>query len=273
MQSADVAISSLFYAAGSSTVDVAALGSVRVVSAHRQHCGDRGDRAEQEQSLNTPAPDDLQHGRSFATAPLKKCIPPTAAPESVAWAVGAAMRPPPMEIHGSSTAAHAPEPIAPVLDAAALDTLRPRLRAGCPVAFDAYRLHLLAEAAITSPPPALASHTPSPPSTPAYWGGETRSISAILQRETLASDAPFTPPRRDDAHRVIGMLDAGSPLSTMQSVARAAELAEVRMYGLWPTVKRIHRQPHQGASPRRHARGGRAGSSRSSHGHGHPHAN
>ena len=223
MQSADVAISSLFYAAGSGTVDVAALGAARVASAHRQH---RGDRAEQEnarmaasQSLNTPAPDDLQHGRSLATAPLKDFIPPDAALESVAWAVGAATPPPQTEIHGSSTAAHAP--FAPILDAEALAALRPRLRAGCPVAFDAYRLHLLAtqtqEAALTSPPPA--------PSTPTHC--EAPSVAAILRRETLASDALFTPLRRDDARRVIDTLDAGSPLSTLQSVARAAELTEV----------------------------------------------
>ena len=137
----------------------------------------------------------------------------------MAWAVGAATPPPQTKIHGSSTAAHAP--FAPILDAEALAALRPRLRAGCPVAFDAYRLHLLAtqtqEAALTSPPPA--------PLTPTHC--EAPSVAAILRRETLASDALFTPLRHDDARRVIDTLDAGSPLSTLRSVARAAELTEV----------------------------------------------
>ena len=61
-----------------------------------------------------------------------------------------------------------------------------------------------------------------------------QSIGTILRRETLAT--PFTPLRRDDTRRVIGMLDAGFPLSTLQSVARAAELAEVRL-GCGPPSK------------------------------------
>ena len=49
---------------------------------------------------------------------------------------------------------------------------------------------------------------------------------------SIADDALrgcITPLRREDARRIIGGLDSTSPLLTMQSVARAAELAEVRL--------------------------------------------
>ena len=41
--------------------------------------------------------------------------------------------------------------------------------------------------------------------------------------------AAVTPLRRDDARRLIASLDPSSPLRTMQSLARAADLSEVRL--------------------------------------------
>ena len=54
------------------------------------------------------------------------------------------------------------------------------------------------------------------------------SIASILADDARRRGST-TPLRREDARRIVGELDSSSPLSTMQAIARAAELAEVRL--------------------------------------------
>ena len=68
---------------------------------------------------------------------------------------------------------------------------------------------------LRAPPPPSPVPPPQPP-----------SIASIADDALRGS---ITPLRREDARRIIGGLDSTSPLLTMQSVARAAELAEVRL--------------------------------------------
>ena len=81
-----------------------------------------------------------------------------------------------------------------------------------------------------SKPAMLSPSTPVQPPSP--------SIASILADAADARRSYITPLplRREDARRIISELDSTSPLSTLQSVARAAELVEVRL-GCGPPSK------------------------------------
>ena len=66
---------------------------------------------------------------------------------------------------------------------------------------------------------------PAAPTAPTVLGSDI-TITSILTAEGRAA---VTPLRRDDARRLVASLEPSSPLSTMQSLARAADLTEVRL--------------------------------------------
>ena len=71
--------------------------------------------------------------------------------------------------------------------------------------------------------------TPPPPAVPVV-PVPTLGIPSVHSIAFDDARGCHTPLRRDDARRIIASLDAhSSPLSTMQSVARAAELTEIRL--------------------------------------------
>ena len=86
-----------------------------------------------------------------------------------------------------------------------------------------------------APPVAWAigvASKPTPSLSPSPLSPFHRQLRPRPSPQFIASDARgnVTPLRRSDARRLIGELDpATSPLNTMQSVARAAELQELRL--------------------------------------------
>ena len=77
---------------------------------------------------------------------------------------------------------------------------------------------------------AASMPTSHAPPTPVQPLPQPPSVASIVANDADARRrGPATPLRREDARRIVGELDSTSPLSTMQSVARAAELAEVRL--------------------------------------------
>ena len=75
--------------------------------------------------------------------------------------------------------------------------------------------------------PAQTLAPPMPPSMPAPESSPLRTVSSIISDDRAGC---LTPLRRDEARRIVDSLDPRlSPLSTMQSVARAAELSEIRL--------------------------------------------